>query len=203
MNRLELMNAVNLLSTSPHAQLLYGLLRAVIQAAVQRPLKTDDLQVGFLDAFVQLAVEDKGKYDAVIELVKRKRDELGLEPLEEPTPDKGFDKGEYQRDFMFEKRLRENFAADIENMIRPARDTLRGRTRMDFMQMQSRRWKEELDAALDTVRSHTPQGGRASKDDLNAVRNTFWRNIDIQLEQLHKLAHTEGSNPSYKRRKAK
>ena len=72
-------------------------------------------------------------------------------------------------------------AVEIENFLRPERDSLRGRTRLDFMDAQAARWKEELDTRIQSAR--VAAGGPLSSATLASLRSQFWSWVDEQLDK--------------------
>lgn len=151
-----------------------------------------------LNPLLSLAVSSPAQFERVIALVERKRDEAYLPPLAQGAEDR-FDKADYMRDFMQHKRERERRAVDIENMIRPAHDRLKGRARLDFMQMQSAKWKDARDRALERARETL--GRRLRKDEVRDTVTAFWSTIDRELDELEALARDEQSKPTHFRRK--
>lgn len=104
-----------------------------------------------------------------------------------PEPVDGFDKSAYMREFMQAKRVRLRRAAEIENMHRPARDRLIGRTRLDFMDAQASKWKTEMDRRVEVARQ-AANGGRLPKETLDLVRLGFWQWVDEQLDAAEAAA---------------
>lgn len=186
-DRLQLLEAVNLLIRHPAAQSLFDSMLAVSNLAKLHPVKLSG-EAAPLNALMRLRNSDEDAYDRVVGLVESKRREAGIEPLIRPPSDK-FDKTEYMRQFMDKKRERQRRAAMIENMMRPERDALKGRARLDFMERQSTKWKTELDALLERARE--AQGGRLPKESLEGIRDQFWKRVDDDLDKLEELAKEE------------
>lgn len=138
-----------------------------------------------LNPLVDLAVSDPEAFGRVLHLIDVKRVTRGKVPLVPPKSDR-FDKTEYMRNFMDAKRQRQRRAVSIENMTRPDRDALRGRTRLDFMDAQAAKWKLELDARLERARAASD--GTLNKDVLSATRSLFWQWVDDQLDQAEQAA---------------
>lgn len=129
-----------------------------------------------LGPLLDLAVERSDEYQRVLNLIDTKREQRGLPALQHRQP-AGFDKDEYQRVFMNEKRRRQRRAADIENDSRPERDRLVGRAREEFMRIQGHVWFTELTRRLDVARA-AHGGGRVPKDVIDTVRHQFWSEVD-------------------------
>lgn len=128
---------------------------------------------------LQLLREDPQGFDNVMELVDSKRKDRGWEPL---TPDKpqGFDRNEYQREFMRNKRDRERRAVEIENYLRHARDKLIGSARLEFMRRVGNTWKKRRDQLLEDARA--AHGGTLSQEQVRTILAKFWQQIDVELD---------------------
>lgn len=182
-----LLSAVNLLINSPSAHELMSALEAAYSVARIHPVKLSG-EAAALNPLLDLRVSDEQTYNNVLGLIETKRREIGYDPLVRPKIDK-FDKTEYMRAFMDRKRERQRRAAAIENMLRPDKDALRGRSRLDFMDRQSANWKKELDALLE--RSRQAHGGRLSKEQIEMIRDQFWSGVDEYLDKLEAEARSE------------
>lgn len=197
----ELLEAVNKLVLDPQASAMFLVLLEALPVACRLNLRfAGDNSV--LNPLLELARDDRPAYDNVMRLVESKRQAQGLEPLDEArTLEDKYDKVAYMRDFMAQKREREKRAANIENMMRPEDSQLRGRSRMDFMQMQSKRWGKERDAAVS--RARTLNGGPLTRAALNDVVKSFWAGVDRELDELEVLARAEQLKPPHLRGKGK
>lgn len=186
-NRSSLLEAVNALVAVPSGAETYEAIQSMVDIAGRLGARF----VGEREVYnplVELALSDIEKYRRVIALVEEKRAVAGLEPLM-PAEDGGYDKTEYMRDFMAQKRERERRAAEIENLMRPESSQLRGRSRTEFMQMQSARWKEQRDKLLDAMRqSH---GRTLRREEMRAALAQFWARVDKELDGLEELARAE------------
>lgn len=191
-NKEELLGAVNALIRSPDAQSLYDAMLAVANLAMTQPVGLVG-NAAIVNPLLDLRRQNPDKYDRVLELVEARRAEAGFSPLQRPASDK-FDKSDYMREFMDRKRQRQRRAVEIENIIRPGRDKLVGRARLDFMDRQAAKWKVELDAMLENAREKV--GGRLAKDVMVGLRDQFWAKIDTELDELDELARKESLNPS-------
>jgi hypothetical protein len=192
-----LLEAVNLLITHPSAHSYFESLLAVTNLAKLHPIELTG-EAAPLNALLRLRLKDEVAYERVLELVETKRHLAGYDPLIRPTEIK-FDKTEYMRSFMDKKRERQRRAVEIENMLRPERDALKGRARLDFMDRQSAKWKQELDTKIERARQ--AQGGRLMKEALDTLREQFWTHVDSQLDQLEALAREEMRKPLHARSK--
>ena len=179
-HRENLLAAANILINHPDAQHLYETMVAVADLSRQFPIQLTG-PAEPLNPLLEVRLDAVDVYERIIALVEEKRRAVGYEPLQRQADDK-FDKNEYMREFMERKRQRQRRATDIENMMRPERDRLRGRARLDFMDRQSARWKDELDARLERVRQ--AHNGRIPKAVLQLTREQFWQNVDRQLDEL-------------------
>lgn len=197
-DRAALLTAVNKLVQDSSANHLYLKMLELIPVArrIGARFVGDDAE---LNPLIDLAVADADKYASVMQLVETKRAQQGMPALDAArTEDGHFDKVDYMRDFMQEKRLRERRAADIENMIRAPKDRLVGRARLDFMQMQSKKWKQQRDVALDAARAEC--SGKLSRAQMSALLDKFWAKIDSDLDDLEELARAEMLKPSHQRK---
>lgn len=136
-------------------------------------------EAAIMTPLLDLAVRSYAEYERVLDLVDDRRTARGLPPLRQHQV--GFDKDEYQRVFMNEKRRRQRRAVEIENDSRPPRDRLIGRAREEFMRVQGHAWFSELTRRLDVARE-AHGGGRVPKDVLDTVRSRFWAEVDARLE---------------------
>ena len=174
-----LLEAVNALVKTEDASKLFESFEAVARLPPDLPVKLSG-DAAVLNPLLALRRQDRTKFDGVIELVEGKREAAGLPPLRQPDTPRGFDKVEYQRLFMDQKRQREGRAATIENLRRPGRDKLIGVARLEFMRVQAAKWKEVRDEALRRAREDA--GRTLSKPEVRAVLDAFWQTIDRELD---------------------
>lgn len=194
-SRESLLEAVTALVVADNGPELYRDVLALIP--VSRTLNAQfSGERAVLNPLVSLGASNPEQFGRVIDLIESKRAIAGLTPLVKPA-DNSFDKSEYMRDFMQQKRDRERRAAEIENLMRPPHDQLRGRPRIDFMQRQSARWKEQRDDALERARANN--NGRLSKPQQNELLSAFWAGIDRELDGLEELARAEQLKPRHQR----
>lgn len=197
-NQDELIDAVNFLVVSPDAQTAYNSMLAVANLSKVHPVALTGAAAA-LNPLLHLRNADEDAYERVFALVESKRSAAGLSPLERPASDR-YDKIEYMRAFMDAKRQRQRRAAEIENMLRAEPDKLIGRARLDFMDAQSAKWKQELDARLEKARE--VKGGRLPRVQVDAIRAAFWSSIDDRLESLEEFARKEQLKPPHLRQRA-
>lgn len=182
----EVLEAVNLLIKAPNAKILFDSMDATVPLAKQHPVRLSG-EAAALNPILTLRLNDIATYDRVMDLVESKRQAAGYAPL--MRQDNRFNKTEYMRNFMDQKRERERRAAKIENMIRPASEALKGRARLDFMQRQSAIWKRERDALLE--RHRQMDGGTMCREKQQQLLDQFWTRIDAELDELETLALNE------------
>lgn len=197
-NQEDLIDAVNFLVLSPDAQTAYNSMLAIANLAKMHPVALTGT-AAVLNPLLRLRLIDEEAYDRVFALVEGKRQAAGATPLERPATDR-FDKIEYMREFMDAKRQRQRRAAEIENMLRLEPDRLIGRARLDFMDGQSAKWKQELDARLEKAREM--KGGRLPRVQVEAIRAAFWRSVDDRLDTLEEFARKEQLKPPHLRQRA-
>lgn len=179
-----LIHAANLLIRAPNAHDLY---ESMVSAAPLMARYRDLRFVGEsepLNALALIKASHPDTFDGVVHLIESKRESAGFDPLNQP--DDKFDKAEYMQAFMEQKRMRQRRAADIENVLRPERDRLVGRSRLDFMQRQSAIWKDERDAMLKAARES--RGRALKRQEITEVLAAFWAKIDAQLDELEHIA---------------
>lgn len=181
----EVKAAARWLVSDPDAAEAFSSLEAVIRLGPKLPVKLTGAAAE-LNPLLYAYRDDPGLYETVMEWVQKKRAEAGLAPvgLQPPT---GFDKTQYMREFMQQKRIRERRAVGIENMLRSERDRLKGRTRMDFLTNVVARWKAERDTMLDAAREKI--GGQLSKPQMQQVLENFWKMVDARLDEQEASAN--------------
>jgi hypothetical protein len=181
LSREALRQACLVLAASPDAPHLFASLAAVLPVAQSHPVRlAGDAEV--LNPLLDLALRDRPAYDRALALVNSRRQAKGQTALGAGSaPDGAFDKVEYQREFMAQKRQRLVRAADIENTLRPERDRLIGRTRQDFMGRTAAQWKSELDGLIERARE--APSGRLSRSHMDGIRTQFWASIDRRLDE--------------------
>lgn len=179
MNIGPIAQATAALVESSDAGWLFDALMAVVRLQVNYPVCLTG-EAAVVDPLRELARDKPGALDRVLNLVDSKRAALGLPPLVPPVSDK-FDKREYMRQFMDQKRQRQRRAVEIENLCRSERDMLRGRSRLDFMDTQAARWKSELDERLQRARE--ARGGPLDQETLDTLRKQFWQWVDESLDE--------------------
>ena len=115
-----LLEAATALITSPTAHRLLEALDSVFPLArVGHPVGLSG-GAAALNPLLHLRLKDTEAYGRVLDMVESKRLSLGYEPLRKGTAaDRGYDKVEYMRQFMDQKRERQRLAAAVENIRRP------------------------------------------------------------------------------------
>ena len=171
------LEAANALLSRPDAPALYQQLVDVLSLPGKFKVKLAD-EASVLNPLLTMARNDRPRFDGVIALVEQKREASGLEPLQAPKENK-FDKNEYQRLLMAERRVRMVKAADIENMRRPASGQLVGSARLDFMRRQQSKWMERFETLLQGAFGPGP----ISKDDRAKTAAEFWATVDQELAE--------------------
>lgn len=176
------LRAANALINDPFAEKLYATLMAVTKLPKHLPIGiVGDADV--MNPLLNMYHSDRDGFDRVMAMVDARRTGAGMPALVPEEVEPGFDKREYQRVFMDQKRQRERRAVEIENLLRPERDKLIGIHRLEFMRHQSARWKtkrDEMVAAVKEVRGVQ----HLSKPELQAVLTKFWAQVDKELDAL-------------------
>jgi hypothetical protein len=201
-NRAALLAAVNRLVAGPDAPELYEALHDAVPVARRLGMRFTQERAE-LNPLLDLACTHPEHYNNALELIETKRETAGLPPLDPKRKEaEGYDRTKYMADFMRQKRERERKAAEIENLIRPEGQQLVGRARLDFMQLQSAKWKKQLDALIAARYSEVREGGgeRIPKAELTALRQSFWDQVDRELDEMYAYAKAEAQKPANKRR---
>lgn len=188
-----LLGSVNALITQADAHDLYDALTAAIPLAQRVSIRLTD-GGAVVNPLLHLRMKDEAAYNRVLDLVDQRRQAMGYDPLQ-PAEPTGYNRVEYMREFMENKRVRQRMAVDIENLLRPERDRLIGNNRMEFMRQQSLKWKEALDSALIRAKERGP----LTKPQLREIRDRFWATIDKQLEERQEIARIESLKPAGQR----
>lgn len=176
------LKAANALINDPYAEKLYETLMAVAKLPKHLPIGiVGDADV--MNPLLNMHHSDREGFDKVMAMVDARRTAAGMPALVPDEEEPGFDKREYQRVFMDQKRQRERRAADIENMLRPERDKLIGIHRLEFMRHRSARWKAKRDEMVNAVKA--ARGVKhLSKADLQSILAKFWAQVDKELDEL-------------------
>lgn len=173
-----LAEAANTLIHSSEAPEMYQTLLEVLGLPLKLPVKlTGDASV--LNPLLAMARRDRSAFDRVIDLIESKRASREMSPLRQPRTEAKFDKNEYQRELMADRRVRQIKALDIENLRRPPSSQLIGHPRMEFMRVQQGKWTDQLEAIL--VANKT--GKTMTKAKRQAISAQFWQGIDRELEE--------------------
>lgn len=163
---------------------------STIESMARFRVRNPDAWLGYdLEVFnplVELAGADPDGFAGVQELVDKQRRARGAKPAWPDKSDEGFDKVEYQRLLMQERRRRAGRAVEIENLQRPEKDRLVGTKRLEFENRTLARWGAQLQAILDEERAEF--GGSIPRVQQRQIREKFWAGIDRHLDELEKSA---------------
>jgi hypothetical protein len=192
-----LLEAVSVLITSPDAHQHFDALNSLYPLArAGHPVALAG-DAAELNPMLRLRLRDPEGFDRVVDMIEAKRIGLGYDTLRKGTAaDKGYDKVEYMRQFMDQKRERQRLAATIENLRRPEKDKLVGNARLEFMRRQSVRWKELRDQAMEAAR--IANGGIMTEGLRKTTLDKFWTAVDNDLASKHEEAKREALNPKRK-----
>lgn len=194
-----LLEGMNLLIRSPDAHALFDAMQTAAPMIGRYKVLRLSGDAAPLNTLAILKSTHPTKYQAIIDLIERKRSEAGMEPLARPKDDK-FDRNEYMQQFMVQKRSRERRAAEIENLLREPRDRLIGRSRLDFMQRKAAEWKAARDTLLAEIKA--ARGTRLTREDAQQLLLQFWTKVDNQLDALEDAARKELQKPATRRSKS-
>lgn len=156
-------------------------------------------ELSVLNALLDLRGSDEVSFENIKKLIDKKRDSVGKPPCWPELPPEKFDKTEYQRQPMAQRRERAGRAADIENSQRPERDKLRGNPRLEFERQVLASWGEGLSSQLEIAR--TASGGRLTRSQQDAIRTRYWESVDRTLDEREELVRKEMLKPAHQRRK--
>lgn len=172
--------ALRVLADGNQGALAFQTLLSVAETARLHPVRLSG-EMDALNPLLDIFLEDEAKFTRLIALVNTARAREGYSPLVAPgaDPDR-FDRTAYMRDFMDQKRVRQRRCVQIENDSRPPRDRLIGEARLRFMRETSAKWHDELETRMNTARD--AQGARLPKIMVDAIREKFWRDIDVRLD---------------------
>jgi hypothetical protein len=90
-----------------------------------------------------------------------------------------FNKNEYQRKLMAERRARTVKASEVENLRRPPSGQLIGHARMEFQRVQQKKWSTRLDELVATRLG----AGPVAKADRARIAEEFWASVDQELDE--------------------
>lgn len=183
-----LVAALNLLVNSDAAKHLYASLTAALALRIEHTLWFAD-EAAALNPLLALGRRNPARLAALIGKVDAHRRAALKAVLVEP-PDEGYDKTEYMREFMNQKRQRERRAAEIENLDRSEHDRLKGIPRLEFMRTTSNAWHKEMNRRLDTARAANG-GKRLPLETDRLVRTQFWQWVDAQMDAAELAAKSK------------
>lgn len=159
----------------------YDILDEVLAKAGQLPVKLYNTSATWLNPLLFLYKEKPDVYQTVIQWVNSKRINKGFTPLVVEKPD--FDKTEYMREFMAERRSRERRLIAIENAQRAERDKLQSHSRDNYLRKVSAEWRAEKDKMLEAA-MREKGGKRLTKVERQEVLRLFWETIDKRLDDM-------------------
>ncbi len=191
--------AVATLIKAPDAHELFGELQLVLKLALNNVRVALTGAAGVLNPLIDLRKRNPEGYEGVLALVEKKRADAGFDPLITEAAERCYDKTEYMREFMNSKRERERRAVEIENLIRPEREKLRGTPRIEFMRRQSAVWKTDRDRFLQAAQGVHGEGLNLEKRKAAIVR--FWSAVDADLEVREQRAKEQSLLPVHKRQR--
>lgn len=187
-----LLDAVNDLIRDANPKVKVEAMDALFALTRRYPARlTDSLEV--LNPLLDLRAEDPPAYEGVQRLIDSKRRAAGLPPCwPEPEPER-FDKTEYQRQLMAQRRVRAGRALAIENYQRPERDRLMGNARLEFERRTLSSWGKRLDGILQKAR--VAEGGKLIRERQDEIRDAFWASVDAALDRAEQLVREGKSIP--------
>lgn len=146
-----------------------------------------------LNALLDLWLKDEPAAERVVDLINKKRAELGREPV----GDADYNRRGYMRELMAQKRERGRRLVELANGLRAEKDKLRGTTRMDFERMHANRWYEVKKERENDLRESV--GRRLTVDEMNAVASQLWADVDSELDAFEAFVQAEIRKPIHQR----
>lgn len=173
-----LAEAANTLINDNKAPEMFKTLLDVMGLPPTLPVKLSG-EASVLNPLLTMARRDREAFNRVIDLIESKRASREMSPLRQPETETKFDKNEYQRELMADRRVRQIKALDIENLRRPPSSQLIGHPRMEFMRVQQGKWTDQLETLLAAHKT----GKTMTKAKRQEISAQFWQGIDLQLEE--------------------
>jgi hypothetical protein len=187
----EAKEAAARLAKDESAKAHFDTLDEVLTKAGALPVKLFNTEASWLNPLLFLYKAHPDMFKTMVQWANDKRIQRGLTPLFGDRSQ--FDKTEYMREFMAQKRERERRVVAIENMTRSDRDKLRGRSRETYLSVLSRKWMDEKAALVEAEKLRTGKKG-LDREVMTAITNAFWaevdRKIDLQEEAALKKVRT-------------
>lgn len=174
----EIKEAAARLASQEDAKAHYDMLNAVITKVPELPLRLA-APANWANPLLYVSRSDPEVFKTLIQWAHAQRIKRGLTPLHDDNDD--FDRVEYMREFMAQKRDRERRAVAIENAKRPERDRLIGRSREEYQRRLAAEWKAERERRIAATRAAVG-GRRLTKPELQEILRLFWESVDAKLE---------------------
>lgn len=190
-----LAEAANTLVSDDDAKTLFTQMQGVIEVASRKiPVQLVG-RPAILNPLVELALNDEGAFQRVMDLIDSKREKLGLPALQEVEQDRKA----YMREFMAIRRERLRRLVELWNELRSDNDKIRGASRLQFEQMHGARWKDEKDRREDALRERL--GRRLTADERRDISAKLWEEVEDELASLEAFAREEIRKPLHARSK--
>lgn len=174
----EIKEAAARLARCEEAKAHYDALNAVITKVPDVPVRLLH-PANWINPLLQVSKESPETFKTLVQWANDKRVQRGFTPLYSDNDE--FDKVEYMREFMAQKRERERRAVRIENAKRPERDRLVGRSREEYQRRLAAEWRAERERRMAATRASVG-GRRLTKPEMQEVLRLFWEDIDTKLE---------------------
>lgn len=138
-----------------------------------------------MNPLIDLMLSDHDTYEAVLQYIVKKRDALGQPPLE----DSDQVRRDYMREMMVTRRARLSRLVDLWNSMRPEREKLRGKARMEFERVHGNRWFAARGDRELTMREQV--GRRLTHQERTNMLISFWKEVDSELDDLEEFARNQ------------
>lgn len=147
-----------------------------------------------LNPLLLLWLDDEPAAHRVIDLINRKRTQAGFEPI----GDQDFQRRSYMRELMAQKRERGRRLVELVNILRSENDKIKGAARIELERQHAARWFAVKKQREDDLRKQLER--RLSADELDAIRERLWHDVDAELDALEAFAYAELRKPLHQRR---
>jgi hypothetical protein len=191
--KVALAEAANALIDDQDAKDLYKKLQAVYELANRNvPVRLTG-RAAVINPLLDMMLEDFPASERVLQLIDRKRKDRGMEALD----DEVFDRKAYMREFMATKRERQRRLVELTNELRSEDDKLKGSNRMEFERIHAARWLDVKTEREDAMRERL--GRRLTAEERKAVIAEFWKEVDLELDELEAFVAEEVRKPLFRR----
>ena len=142
-----------------------------------------------LNPLLTLRRDNEGTYANVLDLVNRKRQARGDNPLDEGD----INRRSYMRELMAQKRERGRRLVGLVNQLRSEEDKLQGTARMEFERLHASRWQAVRKEREDALRDRLNR--RLTSDEMTRIKDQLWAEVDMELDAFEEFVRVESRKP--------